>query len=186
MAVIGYARVSTGDQSLDVQSEQLEKCDKVYSEIIGAKSGVRPQMVACLEYLREGDTLMVCRLDRLGRSTQDLLGIFDDLRAREIGFKCIHQPMFNFDAGSAENASQKLMLTVFSAIADFETGLRRERQLEGIAKAKSEGKYKGGLRRCTDKQIENAMTANNGNKTKAAKELGMTYHGLLKRTKLCV
>ena len=139
---IGYARVSTTDQDTSVQEEQLKAagCSKVFTEqASGTSAAHRDQLAAALEYAREGDTLVVTRLDRLARSQADLHQLLNDLSIRSIGFECTEQPEVN-----TTGPMGKLLLGVLGAVAEFETGLRRERQMEGIAKAKAAGKYKGG------------------------------------------
>ena len=140
MSLIGYARVSTTDQDLTIQHAALKSagCKKIFSE---KKSGTqqegRTQLDACLDYLRESDTLIVTRIDRLSRSLRDLQNLAHDLKENGIHLKATEQPI---DTSSAAGNAFFNMLGVF---AEFETTLRKERQLEGIAKAKKEGKYKG-------------------------------------------
>lgn len=138
MAVVGYARVSSEDQSLDIQLQQLTEagCEKIFSE---KKSGTdllkRSELEACIKWIREGDVLVVTRLDRLARSVADFSKMMADLQNRSIGFRCLLQP---FDTTSPQG---KLMMNVLAAFAEFETAVRRERQMEGIAKAKANGVY---------------------------------------------
>ena len=138
---VGYARVSTTDQSTDLQVEQLEAagCTKIFSEqVSGTSTTDRTQLAAALDYAREGDTLVVFRLDRLARSQADLHRLLSDLTAKGISFECTEQPQVN-----TAGPMGKLLLGVLGAVAEFETELRRERQMEGVAKAKAAGKYKG-------------------------------------------
>lgn len=138
---IGYARVSTTDQTTDLQVEQLEAagCTKIFSEqVSGTSTTDRTQLAAALDYAREGDSLVVCRLDRLARSQADLHRLLSDLTAKGIAFECTEQPQVN-----TAGPMGKLLLGVLGAVAEFETELRRERQMEGVAKAKAAGKYKG-------------------------------------------
>jgi DNA invertase Pin-like site-specific DNA recombinase len=140
MSLIGYARVSIIDQDYDIQISALKKsgCKIIFSE---KKSGTsvkdRTKLEQCLDYLREGDTLVVTRVDRLARSLRDLQDLVHDLKDEGIELKALEQPV---DTGTAAGKAFLDMLGVF---AEFETNLRKERQLEGIAKAKAEGKYKG-------------------------------------------
>ena len=118
---IGYARVSTTDQSTDVQVEQLEAagCTKVFSEqVTGTSTTDRTQLAAALDYAREGDTLVVCRLDRLARSQADLHRLLSDLTAKGISFECTEQPQVN-----TTGSMGKLLLGVLGAVAEFETEL---------------------------------------------------------------
>jgi len=140
MATVGYARVSTTDQDLSIQLSSLQavQCKKIFSEKkSGNQKTGRQQLEACLDYLREGDTLIVTRIDRLSRSLRDLQNLVHQLKEKEIYLKATEQPI---DTSSAAGKAFFDMLGVF---AEFETNLRRERQLEGVAKAKKEGKYKG-------------------------------------------
>lgn len=140
MALIGYARVSTSDQDYDLQVAALKtaKCKKIFSEKkTGTSLKGRSKLEQCIDYLREGDTLVVTRIDRLARSLRDLQNLVHDLKTDGIEIKALEQPI---DTGTAAGKAFLDMLGVF---AEFETNLRKERQLEGIAKAKKEGKYKG-------------------------------------------
>jgi DNA invertase Pin-like site-specific DNA recombinase len=141
MALIGYARVSSSGQSLDVQTEQLRAagCERVFAE---KRSGLtaegREQLGLALDYVREGDVFMVTRLDRLARSVVDLRTIVDRLTSKGVGFRVLQQQGLDTTAGEG-----KLFLTILAGFAEFEADLRKARQLEGIAKAKAEGVYKG-------------------------------------------
>ncbi|SHJ16177.1 Site-specific DNA recombinase [Malonomonas rubra DSM 5091] len=139
MAIIGYARVSTADQQLDVQIEQLQTagCEKIYREKVSGADISRPQLSALLDYAREGDTVVCCKLDRIARSTKHLLEVVDHLQQKNIAFRALN---INLDTTTPTG---KLMLTMLGAIAEFERELMLERQREGIAKAKAAGKYKG-------------------------------------------
>ena len=170
---VGYARVSTTDQNTSVQEEQLKAagCDKVFTEqASGTSAAHREQLTAALEYAREGDTLVVTRLDRLARSQADLHQLLNDLSKRGIGFECTEQPEVN-----TTGPMGKLLLGVLGAVAEFETGLRRERQMEGIAKAKAAGKYKGGQPLKTEKVEKLKQLISDGASiSAAAREVGMS------------
>ena len=139
MALVGYARVSTTDQNYELQIEALKQagCKKIFSEKISGTTIDRPELELCLDYLREGDTLLITRIDRLARSLRDLQNLVYDLREKGIELKAIEQPI------DTSSAAGKAFLDMLGVFAEFETNLRKERQLEGIAKAKTEGKYKG-------------------------------------------
>lgn len=140
MAIIGYARVSSIGQSLDIQLAALEAagCGKVFAEKrSGTKAAGREQLALALDYIREGDTLVITRLDRLARSVRDLEDIVATLRSKGAELRATEQPI---DTSTAAGIAFLQMLGVF---AQFETALRKERQLDGIAKAKAEGVYKG-------------------------------------------
>lgn len=138
--LFGYARVSTTDQDLSIQQAALEAagCLKIFAEKkSGARRDGRTELEVLLECVREGDTVIVTRIDRLARSMKDLQDIVHELKAKGVALKATEQPI---DTGSAAGKAFLDMLGVF---AEFETNLRRERQLEGIAKAKAAGIYKG-------------------------------------------
>lgn len=140
MALIGYARVSTIEQDLSIQLDTLKSagCKKIFSEkISGANKKEREKLNDCLEYLRDGDTLVVTRIDRLSRSLRDLQNLVFNLKDQKIFLKATEQPI------DTSTAAGKAFLDMLGVFAEFETNLRHERQLEGIAKAKKEGKYKG-------------------------------------------
>ena len=140
--LIGYARTSTIDQKagLEAQLRDLTAagCDKIFQEEISSRASERPQLTAALDYMREGDTLVVTKIDRLARSVRDLSSLVDTLKARGVNIRFLANPDMN-----TESANGKLMLSVLGAIAEFERDLMLERQREGIAKAQAEGKYKG-------------------------------------------
>ncbi|MDX7952167.1 recombinase family protein [Lichenihabitans sp. Uapishka_5] len=138
--IYGYARVSTTDQDLAIQHAALTAagCTEIRAEKVSGTSRVgRLELDALLTFMRKGDTLMVTRIDRLARSIGDLQDIVRALKAKGIALKATEQPI---DTGTAAGKAFLDMLGVF---AEFETNLRRERQMEGIAKAKVEGVYKG-------------------------------------------
>jgi len=137
--MIGYARVSTVGQKLDIQIENLGKAgaQKIFKENISGAKQHRPQITEMLNYVREGDTVVVTKLDRIARSTKHLLQIVDELKNKGVTFKVL-----NIDLDTS-TPTGKLMLTMLGAIATFEREMMLERQAEGIAKAKEAGKYKG-------------------------------------------
>jgi len=140
MAVYGYARVSSIDQDLSIQQAALRAagCDVVRAEkASGTRRDGRSELQVLLEFLRTGDTLVVTRVDRLARSLKDLQDIVHELKAKGVALKATEQPV---DTGSAAGKAFLDMLGVF---AEFETNLRRERQMEGIKAAKERGVYKG-------------------------------------------
>jgi DNA invertase Pin-like site-specific DNA recombinase len=140
MTVYGYARVSTTDQELTLQEEALTAagCAKVCAEkVSGTSRQGREELERLLGFLREGDTLMVTRVDRLARSIGDLQDIVQTLRDNGVELKATEQPI------DTSTAAGKCFLDMLGVFAEFETNLRRERQMEGIAKAKTRGVYKG-------------------------------------------
>jgi DNA invertase Pin-like site-specific DNA recombinase len=150
MAVIGYARVSSIGQSLEIQIDKLSNygCEKIYKEKRSGTTAQRPEMKACLDYVRDGDVLVITKLDRLARSTFHLHKIVNDLNNKGVGFKVLDQ---SFDTTTRDG---RLMFSILASIAEFETELRSERQLEGIAKAKENGVSFGPKAKLNDKQLE--------------------------------
>src|ERR1051325_2434609 len=138
---IGYARTSTLDQvaGFEAQIRELEAlgCEKVFREQLSSVAHQRPQLEACVEFVRGGDTLVVTKLDRLARSVADLLAIVAKVKAKGAVLEVQGLGRFNGDASS------QLLLNVLGAVAQFERQVMLERQREGIARAKAEGKYKG-------------------------------------------
>jgi DNA invertase Pin-like site-specific DNA recombinase len=140
MPVIGYARVSTIDQNLELQENALRVagCEVIRSEKrSGATTAGRDELRTVLDFLRKGDVLMVTRIDRLARSIGDLQDIVRAVKARGASLKATEQPI------DTSTAAGKCFLDILGVFAEFETNLRRERQLEGIADAKLRGVYKG-------------------------------------------
>lgn len=142
--LVGYARVSTTDQQASIEGQRRDLratgcTEKVFSEETSSV-GPRPQLEAALDFVREGDTLVVTRLDRLARSTTDLLNIVQRLEQKGVALRILD---FGGSAVDTQSPSGRLMLTMFAALAQFERELMLTRQKEGIAKAKAEGRYKG-------------------------------------------
>jgi DNA invertase Pin-like site-specific DNA recombinase len=147
MAQVGYARVSSVGQSLAVQLDKLQHCDKIFQETISGAAGKRPRLEACLEYVREGDTLVVTRLDRLARSTLHLCQITPELHRKQVHLQVLDQHLDTTDA------TGRLLFHMLGAIAQFETELRAERQMDGIQKAKEQGVRFGRKRLLNTEQI---------------------------------
>jgi DNA invertase Pin-like site-specific DNA recombinase len=144
---IGYARVSTDDQNLDLQRDALSLagCNDIYEETISGKSAQRPELGHCLKALRGEDILVVWRLDRLGRSLADLVRIVSQLEAEGIGFESVTE---RIETGSAAG---RLVFHVFAALAEFERNLIRERTKAGLAAARARGR-RGGRKPSLDPQ----------------------------------
>lgn len=140
MAVVAYARVSTGQQDHAAQVDRLKAvgADKIFAEKRSGLDGDRPELTKCLEYVRDGDTLVVTKLDRLARSTSDLHRIVDGLTRKGVGFKVLDE-----SAVDTTTRTGKFVMGILALIAEFETEIRRERQMEGIARAKAEGRTGG-------------------------------------------
>ena len=137
MTNIGYARVSTAGQSLDVQLEALKTCDKIFQEKESGAKAERPQLALMLDYAREGDIITVTKLCRLARNTKHLLEIVEYLDAKGVSLLVLNLGI------DTKSPTGRLMLTMIGAVASFERELLLERQAEGIAIAKAKGKYKG-------------------------------------------
>ncbi len=141
MSLVGYARVSSSGQSLEVQVDQLKQagCEKIFAEKrSGTTTDGREQLDLALSYVRDGDVFIVTRLDRLARSIVDLRKTIDHLTVKEVGFRCLQQGAI--DTTTSEG---RLMLNILASFAEFETEIRKERQRDGIAKAKAAGAYRG-------------------------------------------
>jgi DNA invertase Pin-like site-specific DNA recombinase len=134
-ALIGYARVSTKGQNLDAQIRALTEagCLRVFADKLSGKNAARPELAACLDYLRPGDTLVVTRLDRLSRSLQDLITTVADLRRRGTGFRSLHEDLNTTTPGG------RLVFHVFAALAEFIRELIIEGTHEGLAAARARG-----------------------------------------------
>ena len=139
MQIIGYARVSSLGQDHAGQVDRLKAAGatKIFQEKRSGVDREREELKKCLDYVREGDTLLVTKLDRLARSAIDLLNIVQELQAKGVAFKALDQSL------DMTTPAGKLQLQVLAAVAEFETAIRRERQMEGIARAKAEGRTGG-------------------------------------------
>ncbi|MCT8973250.1 recombinase family protein [Microbaculum marinisediminis] len=169
--LVGYARVSSTDQDLDSQLDHLRNagCGKVFSEKRSGKSATdREQLEHALDYVREGDVFVVTRLDRLARSLVDLRNIVDRLQAKGVGFRVLLQE--GLDTTRPEG---RLMLHMLGSFAEFERDLIKERQREGIEKAKAKGVYKGRPPRIDGAAIRQ-LKAQGVGATEIAKRLGVS------------
>lgn len=138
--LIGYARVSTQNQSLDLQVDELKVagCKKIFTDKISGARAERPGLDGCLKALREGDTLIVWRLDRLGRSMPHLVSVITDLRERKVGFKSLKDGVIDTTTASGE-----LIFNIFAALAQFDRELIRERTRAGLKAARARGRSGG-------------------------------------------
>ncbi len=146
MALVGYARVSSQDQNLEVQLKKLKNCDKIFKEKHTGTNCKRPKLTACLEYVREGDVLVITRLDRLARSTLHLCQIADQLQQQNVELQVIDQNIHTGDA------TGRLLFNMLGAISQFETEIRAERQRDGIQNARARGVRLGKEKSLTDAQ----------------------------------
>lgn len=170
MALVGYARVSSAGQSLDIQDTALREAGatKVFAEkMSGRRASDRVELANALDYIREGDTLLITRLDRLARSVIDLHQIVGQIVAKGAALRVLQQS--GIDTGSS---SGKLTLAILAAVAEFEADIRAERQRDGIEAAKARGVYKGGKPRVDREAIEKAL-GDGESPTALAKRLGI-------------
>jgi DNA invertase Pin-like site-specific DNA recombinase len=167
MEIIGYARVSSVGQSLDIQQSKLEQygCTQIYQEKLSGTTADRPELKSCLEYVRKKDILVITKLDRLARSTFHLTQIADQLSTKGVELIVLDQ---NIDSSTPTG---KLLFNVLASIAEFETEIRKERQLEGIQKAKANGVKFGAKAKLTGSQIK---------KMKLDRESGVLIKDLMK------
>lgn len=159
MSSIGYARVSSYGQSLEVQLEKLAFCDTVFQEKQSARTDAREQLQKCLSYLQSGDTLVITKLDRLARSTRDLLNIMQRLETTGIKLHVLDQQI------DTSTATGMLLFTMLGAIATFENDLRKDRQSQGIHLAKRKG-IKFGRKHLLSAEQINAMRQKRSEGTK--------------------
>src|SRR5207248_9019601 len=137
--LIGYARVSTHDQTLDLQQDALEKagCGKIFTDTASGAKAERKGLEEALAYVREGDTLVVWRLDRLGRSLKHLLETITTLNTRKIGFKSLTESI------DTTTSNGRLIFNIFASLAEFERDLIRERTKAGLQAARARGRVGG-------------------------------------------
>jgi DNA invertase Pin-like site-specific DNA recombinase len=137
--IFGYARVSTEDQTLSLQLDALKQagCDRVFQDVVSGTATDRPGLSRALDHVREGDTLVVWRLDRLGRSLAHLIILIADLEARGVGFSSLTEQIDTTTPGG------KLIFHIFGALAEFERNLIRERTRAGLAAARARGRHGG-------------------------------------------
>ncbi len=150
MANVGYARVSTVGQSLDVQLSKLNDfgCDEIFNDKHTGTTADRPKLKQCRKYVRKGDNLVITKLDRLARSTYHLTQIAEELKKKGVNLIVLDQ---NIDTSTPTG---KLLFNMLASIAEFETEIRKERQMEGIAKAKDNGVQFGRKSKLLDREVE--------------------------------
>ncbi len=152
--LIGYARVSTQDQNLTLQTDALSKtgCNKVFTEQISGKTKERPELNKLKEHLREGDTVVVWRLDRLGRSLKDLIELVNEFEKMGVAFRSLTE---NIDTGSSGG---KLVFHIFGALAEFERNLIADRTMAGLAAARARGRVGGRKPKLNESKVKTAQT----------------------------
>lgn len=169
MAQVAYIRVSSVDQNTDRQLDGVQ-VDEAFTDKVSGATTERPQLQAMLKYVRKGDTIHVHSIDRLARSLADLLKLVEELNARGVHVR-FHKENLEF---TGENSPmQKLMLSMMGSFAEFERSMIKERQREGIAKAKENGVYKGRAKTVEDAAIQKAIAGGLSFRA-AAKELGVS------------
>ena len=151
--LIGYARVSTQDQNLNLQLDDLKKagCDRIFQEK-ASSAKERPQLLKLLEAMREGDTVIVWKLDRLGRSLKELINLINDFQEKGIGFRSLN------DAIDTTTAQGRLVFNIFASLAEFERDLIRERTRAGLSAARARGRL-GGKPRGLSKEAQSKAEA---------------------------
>jgi len=170
---IGYARVSTADQKLDLQIDALKKaeCGEIYSDIASGARTDRPQLETAIKYLRPGDTLVVWQLSRLGRSLQHLIKVVNELIERDVAFMSLKESIDTSTSGG------RLVFHIFGALAEFERELIRERTMAGLEAARARGRFGGRPRKMTPAQIKKAKKLMNKQELSAndvAKMMGVS------------
>jgi DNA invertase Pin-like site-specific DNA recombinase len=153
MSQVGYARVSTTDQKADLQDDALLQagCDRIFVDQASGASTERPQLAAALDYVRDGDVLVVWRLDRLGRSLRHLVQVVADLEERGVGFKSLNESI------DTTTPTGRLIFHVFAALAEFERDLIRERTVAGLTAARARGRMGGRKPSLTPKKVQVAQ-----------------------------
>ncbi len=148
--LIGYARVSTHDQTLSLQKDALQKagCDRIFTDTVSGTKAERKGLTEALSHLREGDTLVVWRLDRLGRSLRHLIDTITTLVERGVGFKSLQESIDTTTSGG------KLVFHIFGALAEFEREIIRERTQAGIASDRRRGKVRGRPKTLTARHVQ--------------------------------
>lgn len=152
--LVGYARVSTQDQNLDLQKDALLKagCERIFTDVISGAKSDRNGLDEAIQFMRSGDTLVVWKLDRLGRSLKHLIEVVNQLHEREISFRSIQENMDTTTSGG------KLIFHVFGALAEFEREIIRERTQAGLSAARSRGRMGGRPKVMDDKKIAMAKS----------------------------
>jgi DNA invertase Pin-like site-specific DNA recombinase len=155
--LVGYARVSTQDQNLDLQKDALTKdgCQKIFTDVASGAETEREGLAEAIRFLREGDSLVVWKLDRLGRSLKDLIDNVNTLQTRRVGFRSLQESIDTTTSGG------KLIFHVFGALAEFERDLIRERTQAGLAAARVRGRLGGRPKALDEKRLALAISLYN-------------------------
>lgn len=173
--IVGYVRVSTVDQNIERQLEQLQHCDELFIDKVSGKDIERPELQEMLRHIRKGDIIEVTSIDRLARNNIDLQNLVKEITAKGVVIKFLKEGL-TFGGDGNDNAISKMMLTMLAAISEFERELIRERQREGIALAKAKGKYKGRSPKLIPEQVEQLKQriVAGESKSSVAKAFGIT------------
>ena len=152
--IIGYARVSTEDQNLDLQLDALKEagCKKIFQDKISGVKEDRDGLLQVMDIVRPGDTLVVWKLDRLGRSLQHLISVVDELKGKDVYFKSIKESL------DTSSSTGKLIFHIFGALAEFERDIIRERTMAGLKAARARGRIGGRPKIMNEKKIKLAHT----------------------------
>jgi DNA invertase Pin-like site-specific DNA recombinase len=171
MELIGYARVSTIDQNLDLQKDALSKagCTRIFEDYASGAKVESKGLLAALDYVRSGDTLVVWKLDRLGRSTKDLLKIVEDLKKKKVAFKSLQEAIDTNTSGG------KLIFHIFSSLAEFERDVIKERTNAGLTAARARGRQGGRPAKLNKDQVIQLRALHKDKETSIASLLN-TFH----------
>jgi DNA invertase Pin-like site-specific DNA recombinase len=183
---VGYARVSTEDQHLHMQEDALKSvgCEEIFTDVASGAKSQRPGLDKALNYVREGDTLIVWKLDRLGRSIQHLIQTISELQKRKIAFQCLQENIDTLTSGG------KLIFHIFSALAEFERDLIRERTDAGLKAARARGRMGGRPPMLDVRQINRMIEMYNEQKNTVAEICKIynisrpSFYNYLKRKKI--
>jgi len=180
--IIGYVRVSTFEQNIDRQLEGF-KLDRVFTDKLSGKDTNRPALDEMLDYVRDGDLIIVHSMDRLARNLDDLRSLVFKLNSKQVKIQFVKE---NLTFTGEDSPMSNLLLSVMGAFAEFERSLIRERQLEGIALAKKRGVYKGRKKALDEEQVKLITTEIEKGKTKSsiAKDFGISRETLYQYLKL--
>lgn len=169
--LIGYARVSTLDQNLDLQLDALNQagCKRIFTDKLSSSKSERPGLQKTIECGRNGDTVVVWKLDRLGRSLTELIKIINDLKDNGVGLKSLHE---NIDTASEVG---KLIFHIFASLAEFEKGIIKQRTMAGLAAARARGRLGGRPKKLNESKITQAK-AMHADKTISIKHICETLN----------
>ncbi len=176
--IVGYARVSTTDQDLGVQLDELAAhgCERVFRDKATGTNTSRPGLTEMLSFVREGDMVVVTRLDRFARSLPDLFAMLDKLSKCGVAFHCIRQAI------DTSTSTGKLTLAILGAVAEFENDLRRERQRDGIERGKQRGAYRGRMPSINPVEVR-SLVADGLGVAQIAQRLGISRQSVYRHLK---